>query len=455
VNAEELLTRLDADQSARRAMWLVWPFGVLVIAIVGRRQWFIADDWAFLLAREHLRVGAGLDDMLMLPQDGHWMMWPLLVFRGLRAVFGMGSYVPYLLVLWATHLGLVALARTLMVRLGASPWTATLMSCVLLVFGAGWENLFFAVQIVYTFSLLAFLAQLLLVDHDGPPDRRDWIGSAIAVIGVSSSGFGPFFAFGVGLLLLIRRRWTALLIAAVPQALALGWWWLTWGDDPAGDTTGTAGPRFVGHFTVEGLASTFGSLAGTRLLAGGAAVLALAVALWPRTPARSRQIMIVLLATATVMYAGIGARREVFGLNAATWSRYQYMAAFLVAPVLAVGLDQARHFAAWAKWVPRVVLVLIVARNVNWMQERGDAWADRTRADRRVMSLVAGSAPPGSLDPLQSMSLESPDVRAADVPLLIDTGAITPIAPVSAGDQAAVDAVLGASAGTGFSSPGR
>ena len=443
MDAERLLARLEDDQSARRAMWVVWPVGALVVALIGRHHWFIADDWAFVLAREHLRRSSGLKTMVMTPQDGHWMMWPLLVFRALRGMFGMGSYVPYLVVLWATHVGVVALARLLMLRIGVSAWTATLMSAVLLVFGAGWENLFFAVQIVYTFSLLAFLGQLLLVDHDGGVDWRDWTGAAIAVVGVSSSGFGPFFAFGVGLLLAIRRRWTALAIAVVPQGLALAWWWLTWGDDPAGDQTGTAGPEFIARFTIEGFASTFGSLAGTRLLAGAAALLCAAVIVWQRTPVRSRYMMITLLATSFVMYAGIGARREVFGLAAATWSRYQYMAAMLLAPVLAVGLDQARHFAPWARWVPRLLLLLVIARNVHWMDAKGDAWAARSAADRRLMELVAGSEQFAAVDALQSMSFDSPDVRAADVPELIDDGAITPTPPTTPEERALVAQLLG------------
>ena len=41
------------------------------------------------------------------------------------------------------------------------------------MFGSGWENIVFAIQIVYNLSLLAFLVQLVLIDHDGPPDRRD------------------------------------------------------------------------------------------------------------------------------------------------------------------------------------------------------------------------------------------------------------------------------------------
>ncbi len=74
----------------------------------------------------------------------------------------------------------------------------------------------------------------------------------LSLIGVSSSGFGPFFGFGVGLLLVLRRRWAAAAVAVVPQAIAWSWWWLTWGDDPAGDA-GVAGVRFVVNFVEIGL----------------------------------------------------------------------------------------------------------------------------------------------------------------------------------------------------------
>src|SRR4029079_5174070 len=189
--------------------------------------------------------------MLMEPQDGHWMMWPILVFRGLYNLVGTRSYWPYMLVLWATHVGAVVLAHLWMRRFGVTAWISTLMTILLLVFGAGWENLMFAVQIVYNFSLLAFLGQLLLVDHDGPLDRRDGFGVVISLIGVSSSGFGPFFGFGVGLLLVLRRRGLPAVVAVVPQALAWIWWWLTWGSDPPGERGSSL--RFVIDWTENGL----------------------------------------------------------------------------------------------------------------------------------------------------------------------------------------------------------
>src|SRR4029077_4092984 len=105
----------------------------------------------------------------------------------------------------------------------------------------------------------AFIGQLLLVDHDGPLDRRDGFGVAVSLVGVSSSGFGPFFGFGVAVLLVLRRRWLAAVVAVVPQALAWMWWWHLWGADPAaGD--GTPGIRFLIHWVEFGLWSVFGSM---------------------------------------------------------------------------------------------------------------------------------------------------------------------------------------------------
>ena len=105
----------------------------------------------------------------------------------------------------------------------------------MLLFGNGWENIVFAVQVTYNLSLVAFLAHLVLVDHDGPVGRRDVAGSVVGMIGVSSSAFGPFFAAGVFAVLCWRRRWRAAAVAVVPQAIVYSWWLFTWGSDPAGD----------------------------------------------------------------------------------------------------------------------------------------------------------------------------------------------------------------------------
>jgi hypothetical protein len=450
--ALDLMARADRDDVARRVGWAVWPVGLALLVWVGRDQWFLRDDWAFLFSRSRLRETAGLDSMLLYPQDGHWMTWPIVVFHATRGVFGLGSYIPYLAVLWLTHVAVVALVRAWLVRLGVSAWTTTLLSAVLLLFGAGWENLLFAVQIVYNFSLIAFLAQTLLVDHDGPVDRRDWAGAGASLIGVSSSGFGPFFGFGVAMLLVLRRRWTAAAIAVIPQAVAWGWWWLTWGADPAGDA-GNAGMGFVKDFVQFGVWSTLSSLVGTGILGYSALALCVAIVAWPGIGAARRAPLISFMATAFVMFAGIGLRREVFGTSAAGWPRYQYMAAMLFAPALAVGLDQARRFAPWARWVPRLLLAFAVARNTVWLRDGGDYWSAVAEFDRRVFSLVAGSDDRDAVPPDGAMTEMSPDVQVRDLDALVDAGAIVPRRPVDADDEELLFLALGYARTTGVVPP--
>jgi hypothetical protein len=438
------VTRVESDSAARWTMWVAWPIGVLIVMVIARDQWFARDDWAFIFTRQRLHDAAGLDAMLLEPQDGHWMTWPILVFRALHGLVGTRSYLPYMLVLWATHVGAVVLAHMWMRRFGVTAWISTLMTILLLVFGAGWENLVFAVQIVYNFSLLAFLGQMLLVDHDGPLDRRDGFGVLVSLVGVSSSGFGPFFGFGVGLLLVLRRRWLAAVVAVVPQALAWIWWWLTWGADPAaGD--GTASVRFVVNWVEHGLWAVFGSMSGTGLLAWPAVVLCLAIAAWSGTGAYRRAPIIAMLATVFVMYAGIGTRREVFGVFASAWPRYQYMAAMIVAPTLAFGLDQIKRFAGWARWIPRAVLLLAIARNIVWMHDGADYWSGLSSADRRVFSLVAGSDVRFEVPPDHRISTFSPDVLVIDLDELVDDGAIDRVPPSTPEERAAVAWALGVS----------
>ena len=129
----------------------------------------------------------------------------------------------------------------LSLRAGVTAWTATILAGMLAVFGSGWENIVFAIQLSYNLSLLAFLVQLLLIDHDGPPDRRD---ACAARCRSRRRGL-----VGIRTLLHRRRRccswccggagWLRA-IATVPQVLASAWWWLFWGSDPAGDKARSA-----------------------------------------------------------------------------------------------------------------------------------------------------------------------------------------------------------------------
>jgi hypothetical protein len=238
----------------------------------------------------------------------------------------------------------------------------------------------------------------------------------------------------------LRRRWLAAAIAAVPQSLAWGWWWLTWGADPAGqadDSTLVTTARF----TKNGLYNTFGGLAGTLTLAGTAALIAIAVCFWHGLRPRRLAILLTLWSVAIAMYAGVGLQRS--GVNSAgDASRYIYMAAMLLAPVLAVGLDQVHRFAPRARHVPRLILLFAACRNTLILSDLGGDWADRSRHEEKVLSLVAGTDLPTSLDAGYVLLEFSLDVRAGDIGYLVAEGAITPTTPASDAERALADSVL-------------
>ena len=431
-----------SDTGAIWAFRIALAVSAVVYWVVGRRQWFIRDDWAFLLSRQALRATRGIDDWLLTAQDGHWMTPPLLVFRGLQNVFGMGSYWPYLTVNLALHVGAVLLVRVLCRRWGVSPWTSTLLCSILLVFGGGWMNIVFAVQITYNLSLVCFLAQVLLADHDGPIDRRDWLGAAMGVLGVMSSGFGPFFIAGMAALLVLRGRWRAAAIAVLPQGLAYAWWYLTWASDIASDTV--PGPRSqVPAFAVRGLTATFESLIAIPALGAVALLGALAMVFTPALSRRVRTGLAAMWVTATLMFLGIGVQRIGFGIQSAEESRYQYMAAMVLVPAVGLAVDRLARWSPGVHRATQVLLAVSVVLNAGWLQVRGAEWAERSAATRRLFELVAGSGLLDDVAPDRRIDDYNPDVNAGWLGYLVQEGVVTPRTPTTPEEIAEVRRALG------------
>lgn len=430
-----------SDDGARWAFYAAIAGSILVLYVAGRHQWFIRDDWALILTRRHVLHDTGVANWLFFPQDGHWLTVPTLAYRALTGLFGLGSYWPYLLTAMVPHVATVVVVRALCLRHGASPWTTTVLCTVLLVLGSGWENVLFAIQISYNLSLLGFLVQLLLTDHDGPVDWRDFLGLAAALVGLMSSGFGPFFIVGIAVFLVLRRRWVAAAVAVVPQLIAYGWWYLAYARDAPTNVV-AGGKSQVAAFTLRALVATFTGVIGIATLAGIALLATLAVACW--RPNRKLDAAFVALAVTTVlMFAGIGFQRVGLGLQTAEASRYVYMGAMLLAPMLAVAIDRLGVLAQPALYAARLVLVASVLLNIGQMLSFGSDWAKRSTCDHVALDLLAAVPDrTATLDPQYQPLAFSLDVRIADLPYLIEEGAITPRAPASQEEQSILDAAL-------------
>jgi hypothetical protein len=433
--------RTGALVTPTRVSLAVLAFAIVVFASVGRRQWFIRDDWAFLLTRRAMREQLGIGHWLFTAQDGHWMTPPLALYWLIERLFGIDSYWPYLALNMALHVAAVVLVRELCRRVGADPWTTVVVCSMLLLFGSGWENVVFAVQITYNLSLVAFLAHLVLVDHDGPVGRRDVAGAVVGVIGVSSSAFGPFFAAAVFAVLVWRRRWTAAAVAVGPQAVLYTWWLLAWGDDNAGEA-GDASVTGAVKFARLALTATLNGMTGQVAFAG-AALLGIVVLVTARPlSVRTRSLVTVLAITPVPVMLAIGWQRAVFGLDSAASSRYQYMAAMVLAVPFALGVDLLRNVHRRALAVGWAVLVVALVGNVRLLVNASDDWADRSNAARRAFELVAGAPEAATADRRIVIVAFDPDVTVGWLPALVRAGAIEPRTPTTPEEAALVRGVL-------------
>ena len=429
-----------SDDGARWAFRILLVGSLVVLYLVGRNQWFIRDDWAFVFTREKVHQASGLDDMLFMAQDGHWMTIPIIIYRIIHALFGTGSYWPYLIPTMACHLGIAVMVRKLSLRVGVTPWTATILAATFALFGSGWENIVFAIQLTYNLSLLAFLVHLTLIDHDGPPDYRDGLGVIAGLVAVSSSGFGPFFIVGTLAFTLLRRRWTAAAIATVPTAVVSAWWWLFWGSDPAGESSRSLSqiPAYVNR----GLEAVFQGITATASLVGISLIATLSILIWRQRNRTAHDVMAALAITAVLTYIGLGIERSGFGVETAANSRYVYIAAALLIPAFGVAVDQLARIGLPAIWAGRLLLIGATAMNVSALQSNSKEWATRSSDERMVLELVAASPTISTINQAIAPLSFSPDVRISDLTELIADGAIHPHVATTADEQALVEAAL-------------
>ncbi len=353
--------RPDASTSDRAALvtFVVLVVGAfpLILFRLGRQRWFFQDEWDFLVARDASRF-----DDLMRPHNEHWSTLPVLVYRGLWAGFGLHSYRPYQAVVVALHLIAVVLIRAVMRRSGVNAWVATFTAAALILFGAGQENIVWAFQMGFVGALVFGLTQLLLTDHDGRWDRRDWLGLLAGAAALMCSGIGVTMVVVVGVALLVRRGWRI----AAAQTAPLAGMYLVWfvAEKPGVGTNPThrSGPYIAGqiaHFDLDGVAATFRSI-GYFAIVGVALAIVLVVGLvvaarqeGTRTLLRRACGPAALLVGMVVLLTISGWGRWQFGPSYAGSSRYLYLTAAMVLPALAVAID-----ALGRRWLVAIPLTL-------------------------------------------------------------------------------------------------
>lgn len=225
----------------------------LLISYVARLS-FIGDEWQLLIGRR----GWGADAYLA-PFNENPIAGIAAVYRGGRALLGMGSALPFygvsiFLFLLCALLLFVYLER----RVGS--WAAAIGAVPILFLGAAYEDLFWAFQMGFFGSIAAGLGALLALDRE---DRRG--DAAACLLLVTSLAFGSvglaFLAAAAADLALGRRpRLPRAFVAGVPAAVFAAWW-LGWGQSAGGQVSGETAlrtPRYVFDAAAGGLLSLLG-----------------------------------------------------------------------------------------------------------------------------------------------------------------------------------------------------
>jgi hypothetical protein len=332
---------------------------VPVLIKVGSSYWFSGDDdWGLLVGRH---IGS-LDDLLR-PQHEHWSTVPIVTFHALYQVFGLRTYLPYQLLVILLHLALAALVRVVMRRAGVGPWVATVAAATLVLFGPGKQDMLLAVQVSMMGSMVLGFAQLILSDHDGRVDRRDWLGLLAGAGALLCSGIGPIVVIVVGVATLLRRGWRMAMFHTAPLGLMfVAWYWHY--RTEFNNSIGSAPRSVLFDWVSTGVQGVFGAIGNVAVISwllGALLVGGLLVAWLPlRWSAFRRQASrpVALLVGVVVLFAAVANERWIVGVAFARSSRYVDMGTAFVLPALAVAADAIVRRWRWS-WIPILALFLL------------------------------------------------------------------------------------------------
>jgi len=419
--------------------------GFVFLLWVNRHQWFNTDEWVFVVGRG---VFGSARSGLLEPHNEHWSTLPIVAWRSLFSVFGVRTYLPYLLVLIGMHLLAAHLLWRVTLRVGIEPLLATLAVTPFVVLGAGWENLTAAFQFSLIGSLVAGLAALLVVPTSGRFGKTDAGGWALNIVGLMFSGVGVTMVVIAGLFALFRRGVrVALLTVSVPGAVYL-LWYAAYGRH-AGATAGTepltTALRHLPAYVWHGLTGTINDVTG--LSGTGPVVLLLFVAfvgLRVRSLNAGWALAIAMAVGAAVFLAGAGIRRSGFGPETAASPRYVYVVAALLLPLAAMVVERmVARVPLRLAVVLAITIVLVVVQVSKLDAEAGDAADIEQESKHRIMATARLLRKRVPLLTQVPVPIFAPDLTAPDIARLDGEGRLPGNVHVTGADLLTARAYLG------------
>jgi hypothetical protein len=410
---------ISSAQIPRARLIVVALAVVAAAAILGltRTFTFYFDEWTLILSAPDWSWASYLQ-----PLNEHPVMLTRAIYAVLLATVGLRSYLPYMAVLVALHGASVVLLFEV-VRRRAGDLVALGAAALLLVLGAGWENLLWAIGMQFVGSVACGLGMLLALE--GKPGRRNLlIAAALLTASFMFSGVSLFFGVAAAVQLATTSGRRHDLVWFAPVAVAAGAWFLAFGH--SGGPTNHPSLEDIAAlplYVVWGLGASSGGLIGVSGFAGLAVLVlaGLAVAFGWRRAGRVDGFGLGIAAGLVSFYAVIGVIRVQLGYQQSGAGRYNYVGAVFWLLLLA---DAARGLPWRGTWRPALVACLFLACFSSGVLLFSYAAAKTVQMERQVADLQALSAvrgdpcsnPDASVDLLVMPQLTRPALyyRAVD-----------------------------------------
>jgi hypothetical protein len=378
---------------------------------------FYYDEWTFIIGAPDWTWATFLQ-----PHNVHPVMLTRAIYAALLATVGLHSYLPYMAVLLALHATSVVLLFEV-VRRRAGDLVGLGAAALLIVLGAGWEDLLWAFQIQFIGSVACGLGMLLALQ--GQPRRRNrFLAAALLTASLMFSGVGLFFGVAAAVQLAATPGRRRDLVWFAPVAVALGAWFLAFGRSAAPITPPSlADIAALPLYVIWGLGASAGGLIGVGGFAGLAvlALAGLAVAVGWRRAGKVDAFGLGIAAGLVTFYAVTGLIRVQIGYQQSGASRYSYPGAVFWLLLLA---DAARYLPWRGTWRPAVVACLFLACFSSGVLLFTFVIAKTVQMERQVADLQALAAergdpcldPNGAVDPFVMPVETSPALyyRAVD-----------------------------------------
>jgi hypothetical protein len=377
-----------AEVRIPHARWIVAAIALIgcsAILWLARGYTFYFDEWTFILSAPDWTATSYLE-----PHNMHPAILPRLIYAAMLGTVGLRAYWPYMVLLLALHGTSVFLLFEL-VRRRAGDFIGLACALILLVLGAGWENLLWAFQISFVGSVACGLGMLLALESDANP-RRMPLATALLVASLMFSGIGLFFGIAAAVRLGATKGRRRELTWLVPVGIVFGAWFLAFGRNgvAANSPSTIANLLVLPLYTLWGLGASAAAIIGEGGLFGPPLLILAAGAVgfvWWR---QGVDPLALGVATALVtFYLVTGLSRAQFGYQQSGSGRYVYEGAVFWLILLA---DAARRLPWRGTWRPALVACLFLACFASGALLFTFAIAKTSQMERQIADLQALAA---------------------------------------------------------------